>query len=127
MAPAYASNADNDGFSYTEYIKVLAKGDPQFSWLARFFSYRPQNPVSTTELSIVEIENETLVNKSFSLDELAVSPPPGTTRLLILSYDEAWGIKRDILDGFAMALNLEPYFLWQHFAYEDNAGELKCP
>ena len=128
MAPASVSNDYDDGFStYTEYIKALAQGDPQFSWLASFFSYRPLKPVSTAEISIVDIENGTLKDTPFLLDELAVSPPCGSTRLVILSYDEAWGIERDIHDGLAMTLNLPPYFLWQHFAYENNANEPSAP
>ena len=90
MASAHASNAPEDGFpTYGEYVEALAKVDPQFSWLARFFSHRPQSPASTTEISIVDSEEGILKNQHFSLNELGQSPPSGSTRLVILSYDEA--------------------------------------
>lgn len=117
-----------DGFaSYNAYVQALSRQFPDFEWLARFFSHRPQVLESKTRVTILDSEDGILKTRRFSLDTLAVPPRPGTTRLVILSYQEVWSIERYLLDAVAMALNLPPYFLSQHLQYEYNTKEKSAP
>ena len=113
--------------SYAGYIHALARINPKFEWLSRFFAHIPPVSTFTDEVSIMTSENGTLTDEVFSEDLLLSSPKPGTTRLVIISYEEIWTIDRDNLDRVAMALNVPPYFLMQHFDYEDNEKESNGP
>lgn len=106
MASSNDSEASSGDFpSYARYIHALAKINPKFEWLSRFFAYTPPVSTLTGEVSIMTSENGTLTDEVFSEDLLLSGPKPGTTRLVIISYEEIWTIDRDVLDRVAMALN----------------------
>ncbi|KAI9875290.1 MAG: hypothetical protein M1830_008655 [Pleopsidium flavum] len=113
--------------TYAAYVDALARVDSNFEWLARFFS-RSQQGVSTGEqLNILESNNDTLEDHACSLDELESPPRPGSTRIVVLSYNEAWSLDREVLDKVALSLNLPPFFLWQHLQYDGHQGEAAYP
>ena len=113
--------------TYTDYVKTLARADPSFAWLAYFFSQTPLSSNSGGQLNVLESHNDTLKEYACPLEDLGISPKAGTTRIVVFSYEEAWGIRREVLDQVALALNLPPYFLWQHLEYPGHPGENAFP
>ena len=101
--------------------------DSSFQWLSRFFSRNRQGNSSEGHLNILECSDDTIKDHACSLDELKDSPGPGSTRIVVFSYRQAWALDREVLDKIAIALNLPPFFLWQHLEYDGNRREGPCP
>lgn len=113
--------------TYAAYVDSLARVDPNFEWLARFFSRRQQGQSKGVQLNILESNNDILKDHACSLDKLDSAPGPGHTRIVVLSYVEAWSLDREILDKVALSLNLPPFFLWQHLQYKGLRSETTFP
>lgn len=95
--------------NYTAFVKTLARVDISFEWLAFFFSQRGQSLGG--KLNMLESHRDILKEHACSLDDLGIPPKPENTRIVVFSYEEAWGLDRELLDKVALALNLPPYFL----------------
>lgn len=113
--------------NYTTFINAVARVDPNFEWLASFFSHHQQRSSSGGRLKILESSRDIVKDNACSLDNLHIPPKAGSTRIVILSYGEAWSLNRQLLDKVAFALNLSPYFLWQHLEYHGHHGETSFP
>ena len=112
--------------SYTAFVNALAQVDSGYEWLAAFFSQTSQGRAPGGQCKILESHGDVVERTVKSLDHLNISPPASTTRIVVLSYKEAWSLDRKLLDRVAMALNLSPYFLWQHLEYPNNYSENAC-
>ena len=113
--------------SYTTFVNALTRVDPDFEWLKRFFSQQQQGRSSDGHLNILESHGDTIKDNACSLDDLSLPPEAGSTRIVVLSYGEVWSLNRELLDKVALALNLSPYFLWQHLEYFGHHSESACP
>ena len=118
-----------EGFStYASYIAALSSVDSRFEWLSHFWSHdpKPASPCDTI-LRVIDNENGLLRERSMPVEKITKCPKSTSVRLVILSYTETWSIDRHVLDKVAMALDLSPYFLWQHFDHEDIDLENHAP
>ena len=102
---------------YRTFVNAVARVDPNFEWLDNFFSQHQRRLSSEGQLNILESHGETIKDNACSLDDLNFPPKAGTTRIVVLFYKEVWSLDRELLDKLALALNLSPYFLWQHLEY----------
>jgi len=113
--------------NYTIFINAVARVDPDFEWLARFLSQHQQRRFSGGQLNILESHGDTIKDNACSLDDLDIPPKVDSTRIVVLSYEEVWSLNRELLDKVALALNLSPYFLWQHLEYQGHNSESAFP
>lgn len=113
--------------SYAEFVESLALRQPQYEWLSRFFSHVPTNLGHKTNIFVADSEDGRLLQKVIQPELLQECPPSVKTRLILIDYEEAWSIDRDILDGVSFALDLPPYYLWQHFDHKSVEFETSAP
>ena len=118
-----SAQSDTSWPDYTTFVNAVARVNPEFKWLARFFSHRPQSEPAGGQLNILESHGDTIEANACSLDDLNVPPKVGNTRIVVLSYGEVWSLNRELLDRVALALNLPPYYLWQHLEYNSHDRE----
>lgn len=78
-------------------------------------------------MNILESHGDTIKNNVCSLDGLNLTLKAGSTRIVVLSYGEAWSLNRELLDKVALALDLSPYSLWQHLEYQGHHSESAFP
>lgn len=107
--------------SYTAFVAALARIDAHFEWLRVFLGHAPPEGSYGGRLIVLQSENGQLKEHTSAIDDLNHPPDFGSTRLIILSYEEAWSINRELLDHVALSLNLPPFFLLQHFLYWDKS------
>ena len=108
---------------YASFVKAVARVDREFQWLDLFFSHGLPKHLSGGQLDIIECHGDVIGSSTCSLDDLHLPPKAGSTRIIVLSYDEVWSLDRELLDKVAFALNLPPYFLLQHLEYNGNDCE----
>ena len=113
--------------NYRTFVNAVARVDPNFEWLDNFFSQHQQRRSLEGQLNILESDGETIKENACSLDDLNLPPKAGATRIVVLSYKEVWTLDRELLDKLALALNMPPYFLWQHLEYQGNGTESAFP
>ena len=113
--------------NYTTFVHAVAQVDPNFEWLDRFLSHHQQGRFLGGQLNIFESCGDTIKDNACSLEDLNLPPKADTTRIVVLSYDEAWSLNRELLDKVALALDLSPYFLWQHLEYPNHHAENAFP
>lgn len=103
--------------SYTAFVTALTRVDANFEWLRLFLSHTPAEGSSGGRLIVLQSENGQLKEHTGAIDNLSLPPDFGSTRLIILSYEEVWSIDRELLDHVALSLDVPPFFLLQHFLY----------
>ncbi|KAL8720338.1 MAG: hypothetical protein Q9181_007925 [Wetmoreana brouardii] len=106
---------ENTWPDYKTFVQELAKVDSNFEWLAKFFSDTPLEPAG--DLNILESHDDIVEDHTCSIDDLHIPPNAGTTRIVVLFYEQRWKLDRVMVGKVAFALNLPPYFLLQHLDY----------
>ncbi len=110
--------------SYTEFVELLARRQPQYAWLSYFFSHIPDDQGHHTNMFVVDSEDRHLIQKSIAPEQLQQCSSSVQTRLVLIDYKDTWTIGRGLLDWVSFVLDLPPYYLWQHFDYKHN--DLEC-
>lgn len=113
--------------SYTDFVQLLASQQPQYKWLLDFLIHATDGLGQNTKLFVADSENGCLVQKSIQPELLGQCPSSVKTRLVLIHYEEVWSIDRGLVDRVSLALNVPPYFLWQHFEHSSHNCERSAP
>ncbi|CAD6572448.1 MAG: hypothetical protein ASARMPRED_005339 [Alectoria sarmentosa] len=122
MAGSSVSEGRTESWSsYTAFLAALARVDAHFEWLRVFLGHAPPQGSYGGRLIVLQSENGQLTEHTSAIEDLNHPPHFGSTRLIILSYEEVWSINRELLDHVTLSLNLPPFLFLQHFLYWDKS------
>lgn len=107
--------------TYQEYLAELKDINPAFEWLHQFFQHTPAVPNSRALL--VDIIENTLVQKGVNRETLLSRPRHLQLRLVLLCFEEIWGLDRNCLDDICWALDLNPFEIWAIFDHDYSHSE----
>lgn len=89
--------------TYTQYIGFLVQRQPQLEWLHRLLCRPAAQDPSRTNVFIADSENGQLTEKATPLHAVRHRPMSAKTRVIVVRYEFAWGIDREVIDEVAFA------------------------
>jgi hypothetical protein len=129
-----ANTADKFPFhSYEEYLYELSKIQPEYRWLSSFISTQRGCPSETVVTILDSIEGHLYeqvlrgLSKSGIVDALLTRSESTVTRLVIITYLQAWSIDRVVVEAIGETYGIDPVFFWQTFDHYYAKNDRLCP
>jgi len=128
-----ATGAHFQFHSYAEYVYQLSNVQPEYQWLSSFLSTQRGCPSETVVTIVDSIEGRLYeqvlrgASKPEIVDALLTRSESTATRLVVVTYLQAWSIDRVVVNAIGETFDIDPVFFWQTFDHYYAKNDRLCP